>query len=173
MGVSRWGGPRRIPGEYPRPSSPWQPDQFANRRQPRLTYHVFSLSSVYFSPISLPPLVSPPPPPRSFSSTIALQRCSLCPRSPSSLSRFSFFTGFSFAHTHVYTYVRNTRREIDRVKRGEPRKPLAFFLIPVYFLLALSVLTGCMPRDQESGECKRENREQRTENDSRIDFADD
>lgn len=25
----------------PRPSSPWQPDQFANRRQPRLTYRVF------------------------------------------------------------------------------------------------------------------------------------
>jgi hypothetical protein len=62
------------------------------------------------------------------------------------------------------------------MKRGEPQKPLAFVEssgVDPPVLLALSVLAGCMSRDQENGEYKRENREQRIENDSRIDFADD
>lgn len=47
----------RIPsGGYPRPSSPWQPDQFANRRQPRLTYRVFL--GLFFS--HLPPCLRLP-----------------------------------------------------------------------------------------------------------------
>lgn len=145
MGVSRWGGPRRT-RRTPQPSSPWQPDQFANRRQPRLTYHVFV--GLFFSYL----------PPRSSSLVLLrlLRRAAtvLCVSAPfPSLVSFPFFSPLvSFAHTRLY--IRNAR-EAGEKSCGAPFFPpdsssVAFHPFPSVSLpLSLSLCTFFV-RDQEN-----------------------
>lgn len=136
MGVSRWGGPRRT-RRTPRPSSPWQPDQFANRRQPRLTYRVFL--GLFFS--YLPPRFS------SLVCHLFLLHRAPCDRSlclSTSFPFVSFLLFFLFSQfrllTRVYTYVMREKR-----KRGEvaepfsPRIPLRLLLPSVSLLFSLSL----------------------------------
>lgn len=104
--------PAEYPGNTPRPSSPWQPDQFANRRQPRLTYRVFSprlIFLVYLQPSPPLPLSAPP---LRFSCTISAHRAASIPRASGLFVRFAPFSPVSHLHVRALG-TRERRRAAD------------------------------------------------------------
>lgn len=139
MGVSRWGGPRRT-RRTPRPSSPWQPDQFANRRQPRLTYRVFL--GLFFSYLPLP----------SFSPTPATVLC-VSALFPS--SRPFFFSWFRLL-TRVYTYVKRDVRERGAAEPHFPSRFLPSIRSPLALSLCLFDCTFFCTRSRKRTQAHRE-----------------